>query len=83
MKQLDLVSHLLLIAGIAVGLVAILRMRYSGQDQFLIILSIVFFYLAWGLVYHYAKRDLAKKLYLEYLIIASICAVAAILVFLL
>ncbi|OGD86797.1 hypothetical protein A2870_02365 [Candidatus Curtissbacteria bacterium RIFCSPHIGHO2_01_FULL_41_11] len=82
-RQFDLVAHLLLIAAVAVGMLAILRGRFAGGDQFLVIIAIVFFYLAWGLVYHYAKRDLTKKLYFEYLLIAAITSVAGILVFML
>lgn len=82
-KRFDLLAHLLLMAALAVGGVAFFRARFTGNDQFLVIISIVFFYLAWGLVFHYAKRDLTKKLYFEYLLIAAITSVAGVLVFLL
>lgn len=82
-KRFDILAHLLLMAALAVGGIAYLRSRFTVQDQFLVIIAMIFFYLAWGLVYHYAKRDLTKKLYLEYLIISAIASVSAILVFLL
>lgn len=81
-KRFDILAHLLLIAALAVGGLAFFRARFTTNDQFLVMISMVFFYLSWGLVYHYAKRDLTKKLYFEYLLIAAIAAVAGILVFL-
>ena len=82
-KRFDLLAHLLLMAGLAVGGVAFFRSRISSQDQFLVILAMVFFYLAWGLVYHYARRDINKKVYMEYLLIAAIASVAGVLIFML
>ena len=38
-RQFDLVAHLLLIAAVAVGMLAILRGRFAGGDQFLVIIE--------------------------------------------
>ena len=82
-RNFDILAHLLLMAALAVGGLAFLRVRFAAQDQLLVILAIVFFYLAWGLIYHYARRDLSRRVYLEYLLIAAIASVAGVLIFIL
>lgn len=82
-RQFDILAHLLLMAALAIGGIAFFRSRISSQDQFLVILAMVFFYLAWGLVYHLGRRDLTKKVYLEYLLISGIASVAGVLIFIL
>ena len=81
MKHLDILAHVFLILGFAVGAVAIYRLRFDSTSQFLVILIIVLFYLLWGTTYHHIKGEIEKKLLLEYLIIALIVIITGFLVF--
>ena len=81
MKHLDFLAHVFLILGLAVGSVAVYRLRYDSPSQFLVILIITLFYLLWGTTYHHIKGEIEKKLLLEYLIIALIATIAGFLVF--
>ena len=81
MKHLDILAHVFLILGLAVGVAAIYRLRYDSISQFLVILIITFFYLLWGTTYHHIKGEIKKKLLLEYLLIALIVVICAFLVF--
>ena len=82
MKHLDILAHTFLVLGLAVGAVAIYRLRFDSTSQFLVVLIITLFYLLWGTTYHHIKGEIEKKLFLEYLLIASIALFAAFLVFL-
>ncbi len=81
MKHLETLAHIFLFFGLAVGLLAIFRLRYDSFSQFLVILVLAFFYLLWGATYHHLKGDISKKLFLEYLLISAVTAAAAFLVF--
>jgi len=81
MKRLDTLAHIFLILGFVVGAVAIVRLRYDNVSQFLVILILCLFYLLWGATYHHIKGDITKKLFLEYLLMAAIAALAGFLVF--
>jgi len=81
MKRLDILAHAFLILGIAVGAVAIYRLRFDSTNQFLVVLIITLFYLLWGTTYHHIKGEIEKKLLLEYLIIALIVIISGFLVF--
>lgn len=81
MKRLDTLAHIFLLVGLAIGILAIVRLRYDNISQFLVILLLCVFYLLWGTAYHHLKGDISKKLFSEYLLIALIAAVAAFLVF--
>ena len=81
MKHLDILAHVFLILGLAVGAVAVYRLRFSSTDQFLVILIIVLFYLLWGTTYHHIKGEVSKKLLFEYLIISLIVIIVGFLVF--
>lgn len=81
MKRLDTLAHLLLFLGVVVAVVAFFTLRYDRAAQLWVILTLVAFYILWALVYHYTKRDINKKLFLEYLLVGAICAVVGILVF--
>jgi len=81
MKHLDILAHVFLILGLAVGAMAIYRLRFDSTSQFLVILIIVLFYLLWGTTYHHIKGEISKKLLLEYLIISLIVVIAGFLVF--
>ena len=80
-KSLDRAIHIFLYLSFSLGLLAIFRWRFDGGGQFLVILALVIFYIIWGFVYHNLKRDLTVKILLEYLAIAAIASLAAILVF--
>jgi len=80
-KYFDLVSYVLLTAVFVVGFVAYLQFKYDPTTQFLVVLAALCAYLGWGVVYHHFKRDLVLRVYLEYLLIASIVFVCALLVF--
>lgn len=81
MKRLDFFAHILLILGILIAGIAFWGLRYQGNAQILVIFTLVIFYIFWALVYHYTKRNLTRKLFLEYLLVAAICTVVGILVF--
>ena len=81
MKHLDILAHVFLILGLVVGSVAVYRLRYDSTSQFLVILVITLFYLLWGTTYHHIKGEISKKLFVEYLLIALIVAIAGFLVF--
>lgn len=77
----DIFAYILLLLAIGVGAWAILKAHGEPGNQFLIVLVLVVFYLLWGVVYHHVKRDLSRKLFLEYLIIGAIALVSGLLVF--
>lgn len=81
MKTLDTLAHLLLFLGIIAAAVAFWGLRYQSGVQILVVLGAVTFYVFWAIVYHWARRDLSKKLFLEYLLVAAIACVVGILVF--
>ena len=81
MKHLDILAHVFLILGIAVGAMAIYRLRFDATSQFLVVLIITLFYLLWGTTYHHIKGEISKKLFLEYLLIALIVIIVGFLVF--
>ena len=81
MRHLDILSYLLLLSGIVLGVVAFLRLRFDPRSQLLVIFGLVAFYLLWGLIYHFGKKDLSRKLFLEYLLIGAIGAIVGVLVF--
>lgn len=81
MKVLDTMAHVLLFLGVVVAGIAFWGLRYQAGAQLLVIFTLVVFYVFWALVYHYTKRDLSKKLFLEYLLVAAICSIVGILVF--
>ncbi len=81
MKHFDTLSHIFLLLGFVVGIIGIFKMRYQVSGQFLIILALAVFYLLWGVVYHDRRKDLTLKLFLEYLLLASIATVVGYLVF--
>lgn len=81
MKHLDILAHIFLIIGLIVGSVAVYRLRFDSTSQFLVILIIVLFYLLWGTTYHHIKGEITKKLFAEYLLIALIVVIVALLVF--
>ena len=80
-NPVDTIAYLLLLLAFLVGVLAFYGLRFDATVQFLVILTLVFFYLIWAVVYHLAKRDFTTKLFLEYLLIAAIAAVVGILVF--
>jgi len=80
-KTLEGIFHLILYLGFIIGAVAIFIWRFDGERQFMIVLLLVAFYLIWGYSYHSTKRDLCRKLILEYLAISLIGLLAAFVVF--
>ena len=81
MKQFDTVAHIFLLFALGLGAVGIYRSRYDATGQFLVILVLAVFYILWGVLYHYLRGDLKRKLFFEYLILASIAGVVGFLVF--
>jgi len=76
-KHLDKLAHVFLYAALMLGVVAIYFSRFNSTRQFLVVLLMIVFYLIWGQVYHYLKRDVSQKLMLEYLIIALLSLLSA------
>lgn len=81
-KSFDIVSYVLLTSVLVAGFVVYQKYRYDPTAQFLIVVAGVAAYLGWASVYHHIKRDMTLRVYLEYLLIASIVLVVSILVFL-
>ena len=81
MKHFDTVAHIFLLLALGLGAVGIYRSRYDATGQFLVILVLSVFYILWGVLYHHLKGDLKRKLFFEYLILASIASVVGFLVF--
>ena len=81
MKHFDTVAHIFLLLALGLGAVGIYRSRYDATGQFLVILVLSVFYILWGVLYHHLKGDLKRKLFFEYLILASIASVVGVLVF--
>lgn len=82
-KKLDQIAHGFLYLGFFIGAYAVYFWRFDTKVQFIVILSLIFFYLVWGGLYHSHKGDLGRKLGIEYLLIASISLLASVMVFLL
>lgn len=82
MKHIDIIFYSLLLSAVGVGAWAILKSHGEPGSQLLIVLVLVVFYLLWGVVYHHVKRDLSRKLFLEYLIIGAIAGASGVLIFL-
>lgn len=80
-KTLDIIAHVVLYFGLAVGASAVFLSRFDENKQFLLILLLVAFYLLWGYLYHELRRDLTRKLFGEYLLVALIALAAGFLVF--
>jgi hypothetical protein len=81
LRYLDTLAYLLLFLGIAVAVFAFVGLRYDSEAQLLVIFTLVVFYVFWALIYHFSKKEVSKKLFLEYLLIGAICSVVGILVF--
>lgn len=81
MRRFDILSYTLLALGLVIGASRFFGSLASPTEQFLTIVAVVVYYLLWGLAYHFFKRDLRRRLFLEYLIIAAIGIVVGILVF--
>ena len=81
MSYLDKLAYAILFSGLIVGAAAIFRLRYNPSSQFAVIAAFSIFYLVWAVVLHSIKKDLDRRVFLEYLAIAAIASLAAILVF--
>ena len=83
MKQhhIDILSYLLLLSGLVLGVVSFLKFRYDSTLQLEVLIALVLYYIVWGGVYHFIKRDLSHKLLLEYFFIGTICVGVGVLVF--
>lgn len=78
MKRLLIRFHkynLLVIIGLsAATLLAVLKFNNLAQIQFLLLLSLIFFYLSWALIYHFLDKSLTLEVMLEY-ILTSLLAI--------
>ena len=54
---------------------AVLNVTTLPQVQFLLILSLIFFYLSWALVYHFIDKSLSLEVILEYILTALLSIV--------
>lgn len=80
-KYYDGLFYILLLALIVIAGAAYFSFRYNPNLQFMVIASLVGGYVVWGLLFHYFRHDTTLKIYLEYLLIASIVLLCGILVF--
>lgn len=81
MKYVDHLAYLLLILAFVFAVFTFMVFRYDPTAQLRVVLTSIVFYIIWGIVYHYTKRQLNKKLFLEYLLLAAISSVAVIIIF--
>lgn len=82
MKRFDILFYILLFLGLAIGASRFFATFADPTAQFATIAAIVVYYLIWGIAYHYLKKDLKRKLFLEYLTVGAIGIVVGILIFL-
>lgn len=81
MKHFDILAYILLFLVLGIGAAVFYQVRFNPAKQFLVVILLSSFYLFWGILYHYQRRDLSRKLFLEYLLIAAIAAAVGFLVF--
>jgi len=81
-KHFDKLANLVLYGGFILGLAGVYFSRFDSRRQFVVILLMVTFYLVWGFVFHHLRRDAARWLMFEYLLIGLIALLSSILVFL-
>jgi hypothetical protein len=81
MKKFDLLAYFLLFLVIAFGGFIFWRASFEPQVRLLVFLVLIGFYLVWGSLYHHIKHNFTGGLFLEYLLVGAIAAVAAILLF--
>ena len=82
MKKVDFLGYTFLFGAVVLGAAGLFSFRGDGFKQLVLILFLSVFYLFWAFVYHSLKRDLSLKLFLEYLLVASIALAAGWFVFL-
>lgn len=61
---------------IAMGLILVSQSQYGKGYQLIVVGTIAFCYVLWGIVHHYAHHDITAKIVLEYVLIASLGMVA-------
>jgi hypothetical protein len=64
--------YAVLMAGIMLGLWALIRWRYIPQMQLWVILAMAAGYVLWGVFHHLLIKDLSVKIMLEYVLIAAL-----------
>lgn len=57
------------------SILGLLKFSTIPQVQFLIVLSLIFFYLAWALMYHLLDKSLTLEVTLEYVLTALLAVV--------
>lgn len=81
MKKFDVLFYSLLALGLVIGASRFFSVSARPTEQFVTIVAVVVYYVLWGLAYHSVKKDLRRRLFLEYLTIAAVGIVAGVLVF--
>lgn len=81
MKLFDILFYSLLALGLLIGASRFFSASARPTEQLTTIVAVVVYYLLWGLAYHFIKKDLRRRLFLEYLTIAAVGIVVGILVF--
>ena len=68
--------NLAIILGVAFfSILGLLKFSTIPKVQFLIVLALIFFYLAWALVYHLLDKSLTLEVTLEYVLTALLAVV--------
>jgi hypothetical protein len=62
--------YALLMAGVMLGIWALVRFRYVLEMQVWIVAAMAAGYVLWGILHHTLNRDLTVKILIEYLLIA-------------
>lgn len=68
--------YLPLVSMCVIGVFGFFVFSYDYLFQMAVVVALATAYVAWGIVYHYIHRDLSSSVILEYIMIATIGAVA-------
>ena len=68
-------NFLIIFGPVLLVLITVLKTTTLPGVQFLLILSLIFFYLSWALVYHFIDKSLNLEVILEYILTALLSIV--------
>ncbi len=68
----NLTSYLILFGGLILGFFFFLFFSYNRQLQLILGIIMSIYYLIWGIIHHWFKKDLTIKVFVEYFLISLI-----------
>jgi len=78
----DWKHYLILFLILTAGFLLFRVFNFNRQVQIWLTLTIAFIYLCWGVGYHWLKKELHLRIFLEYLMVAFLAAVMVVFLFL-